>query len=413
MHEIIDPYNLHITVQIGDIALTFYLVPAILGAIFGGLGTYQIFLRQNRSPLGGLLFGAFIGFVGSFALLIPFWIVLIAPLPRRFLPLLVIIVLFVEFYIYAYTRFSSFGSMRVVCNLLRENAHLGIAAIGMTFVILSGGIDLSVGSVMAFTGVFCALMIDRKGMDPRHVFAIVLLIGTTFGAAMGIIIYYFKIPAFIVTLSGMFLARGMAYVLTTESITIRHPFYIKVSKLVYIFPDKGRFTFAAGAFLVVLVLAILLAHFTRFGRNVYAIGGNETAAMLLGVPVGPTIVGVYTLSSFLATFAGIVLSLSKRSGDSTLVVGSELDIIAAVVIGGTLLTGGVGYVVGTFIGILLPGAIRTYLTLDGSLSPWWIKIVVGILLFVFIALQKLLSTRPAIVSLRRQVREPQITPSVG
>ncbi len=327
----------------------------------------------------------------------------------RFFPLLMTFVVFIAIYAYCYYHFSSFGSMRVVCNLLRDNAHLGIAAIGMTFVIISGGIDLSVGSVIAFTGVFCALMITREGMDPRLVFAIVLGMGTIFGAVMGVFIYYLKIPAFIVTLSGMFLARGMAYVLTTESIRITHPLYIRVSKLVYIFPDKGRFTFAAGAFLAVLVLGIYIAHFTRFGRNVYAIGGNDTAALMMGVPVGRTTIMVYTLSSFLATFAGIVLSLAKRSGDSTITVGAEMDVIAAVVIGGTLLTGGVGYVIGTFIGVLLPGVIRTYLTLDGSLSPWWIKIVIGVLLFGFIAMQKLLSTRPKLFSFRRQTRPANVS----
>lgn len=311
----------------------------------------------------------------------------------RFFPLFMTFALFIALYAFAYSDFSSFGSMRVVCNLLRDNAYWGIAAIGMTFVILSGGIDLSVGSVIAFTGVFCALMIEEKQMHPLVVFALMLGIGTLFGATMGVLIYYFNIPAFIVTLSGMFLARGMSYVLTTKSIRIDHPFYEKVSDLVYIFPDKGRFTFAAGAFLVVLVLAIILAHFTRFGRNVYAIGGNPTAALLLGVPVGRTTIGVYTLSSVLATFGGIVLSLSKHSGNSTLAIGIELDAIAAVVIGGTLLTGGVGYVLGTFIGVLVPGVIQTYLILDGSLSPWWIKIVIGFLLFVFIVLQKVLTLR--------------------
>lgn len=319
----------------------------------------------------------------------------------RYIPLLATIFVFFVIYAYAYDSYSSFGTPRMVANLLRGNAYLGITAIGMTFVILSGGIDLSVGSVIAFTGVFCALMIDRNGMHPLEAFAIVLALGTAFGTTMGIIIHFFKIPPFIVTLSGMFLARGMAYVLTTDSISIRHPFYLKVSQdWVYVFPDKGRFTFAAGAFLLVLVLGILLAHFTRFGRNVYAIGGNRSAAMAMGVPVGRTIIGVYALSSVLATFSGIVLSLSKRSGDATIAVGVELDVIAAVVIGGTLLTGGSGYVLGTFFGTLLPEVIRTYLILDGSLSPWWIKIVIGILLFGFLVLQKLLSSRQGIVRLQ-------------
>jgi simple sugar transport system permease protein len=311
-------------------------------------------------------------------------------------------VVFVVLYAIAYSRFSSFASMRIVGNLLRDNAYWGIAAIGMTFVILSGGIDLSVGSVIAFTGVFCALMVGRNGWDPLVTFAVILTIGALFGATMGFLIHRFKIPAFIVTLSGLFLARGMAYVLSTDSIRIDHPFYEQISDLVYVFPDRGRFTFAAGVFLLTLIVGIFLAHFTRFGRNVYALGGNPDAALLLGVPVGRTTITLYALSSFMAAFAGIVLSLSKQSGDSTVAVGLELDVIAAVVIGGTLLTGGVGYVIGTFIAVMTLGTIQTYLTLDGSLTPWWIKIVIGVLLFTFVGLQKLLSRRQGVFRLKRQ-----------
>jgi simple sugar transport system permease protein len=311
-------------------------------------------------------------------------------------------VVFVVLYAIAYSRFSSFASMRIVGNLLRDNAYWGIAAIGMTFVILSGGIDLSVGSVIAFTGVFCALMVGRNGWDPLVTFAVILTIGALFGATMGFLIHRFKIPAFIVTLSGLFLARGMAYVLSTDSIRIDHPFYEQISELVYVFPDRGRFTFAAGVFLLTLIVGIFLAHFTRFGRNVYALGGNPDAALLLGVPVGRTTITLYALSSFMAAFAGIVLSLSKQSGDSTVAVGLELDVIAAVVIGGTLLTGGVGYVIGTFIAVMTLGTIQTYLTLDGSLTPWWIKIVIGVLLFTFVGLQKLLSRRQGVFRLKRQ-----------
>lgn len=323
----------------------------------------------------------------------------------RFIPLFMTFLVFVVLYAFAYSRFSSFGTMRIVGNLLRDNAYWGIAAVGMTLVIISGGIDLSVGSVIAFTGVFCALMIGRNGWNPIVTFVIILTIGTTFGAMMGVFIHYFKIPAFIVTLSGLFLARGMAYVLSTDSIRIDNSFYDQISDIVYIFPDRGRLTFAAGAFIVVLLLGIFLAHFTRFGRNVYALGGNPDAALLLGVPVGRTTILVYALSSFLTTFAGIVLSLSKHSGDSTIGVGLELDVIAAVVIGGTLLTGGVGYVIGTFIAVMTLGTIQTYLTLDGSLTPWWIKIVIGILLFAFVGLQKFLSSRQGIMGFKRQKAE--------
>ncbi len=329
----------------------------------------------------------------------------------RFIPLLMTLLVFAVMYLFAYSQFSSFGSMRVIGNLLRDNAYLGIAAIGMTFVIISGGIDLSVGSVIAFTGVFCALMIGRNGWDPVLTFVVMLTIGTLFGATMGYIIHHFKIPAFIVTLSGLFLARGMAYVMSTDSIRIDNPFYEQISDLVYIFPDRGRFTFAAAVFLLTLIMGIFLAHFTRFGRNVYALGGNADAALLLGVPVGRTTITVYALNSFLAVLAGIVLSLSKQSGDSTIAVGLELDVIAAVVIGGTLLTGGVGYVIGTFIAVMTLGTIQTYLTLDGSLTPWWIKIVIGVLLFAFVGLQKLLSSRQGLLGVKQRGAANQPSPA--
>jgi simple sugar transport system permease protein len=144
-------------------------------------------------------------------------------------------------------------------------------------------------------------------------------------------------------------------------------------------------------FVVVLLLGIIVAHFTRFGRNIYALGGNDQAALLLGVPIGRTTILVYTLSSFLAALAGIVYALYTKSGYPRAAIGVELDAIAAVVVGGTLLTGGVGYVAGTFIGVMIQGVIQTYITFDGTLNSWWTKIIIGALLFVFIVLQKIFS----------------------
>ena len=310
----------------------------------------------------------------------------------RIFPLFVTVAVFVVLYLIGYQRFPAFGTTRVIANFLTDKSFLGIAAVGMTFVILSGGIDLSVGSVIAFTGIFSALAIGQLGMHPLVAFGIALLIGAAFGASMGAIIHYFKIPAFIVTLAGMFLARGSAFVLNQASVPIDHPFLESVSSLYYVFPDRGRVTVVAVLFVLVLLFGIWLAHFTRFGRNIYAIGGNETAALLLGVPIGRTVIGVYTLSSVLATLAGIVYALYTRSGYPRAAIGVELDAIAAVVVGGTLLTGGVGYVAGTFIGIMIQGVIQTYVTFDGTLNSWWTKIVIGLLLLFFIALQKFLTS---------------------
>lgn len=320
----------------------------------------------------------------------------------RFLPLFATFVVLLLLYAAGWYRFEAFGTTRIIANALTDKAFIGIVAIGMTFVILSGGIDLSVGSVVAFTSVFLALIIEQHGVHPMTAFALALAIGALFGASMGVLIYYFKIPPFIATLAGMFVARGATFVLTTTSLPVRHPFYAEVASISYRFPDRGRATFVAGVFLVVLFLAIIIAHFTRFGRDVYAIGGNEDASLLLGVPVGRTVIGVYTLSGILATLGGIVYSLHTRSGYPLAATGLELDAIAAVVVGGTLLTGGVGYVIGTFFGVLMLGLIQTYINFDGSLNSWWSKIFIGILLLAAIGLQKLLSSNYDIMGFVRR-----------
>ncbi|MEP7289527.1 MAG: galactofuranose ABC transporter, permease protein YjfF [Chloroflexota bacterium] len=311
----------------------------------------------------------------------------------RFFTIGATVAVFIVLYVVSWTRFPAFGSTVILSNVLYDNAFLGITAVGMTFVILSGGIDLSVGSVIAFIGVFCALMLRDNNIHPLVVFAMALAIGTAFGATMGAMIYYLKIPAFIVTLAGLFLARGTIFLLTTQSIGVTHPFYQQVYDISIKFPDGGKLSFLAMIFLTVLVVGIFIAHYTEFGRNVYAMGGNENAALLLGVPVARTTIGVYALSGFLAALAGIVYSLYTSSGYPLATSGVELDAIAAVVIGGTLLTGGVGYVAGTLIGIMIQGVIQTYITFDGSLNSWWTRIIIGFLLFVFIGLQKILSNK--------------------
>jgi galactofuranose transport system permease protein len=285
-------------------------------------------------------------------------------------------------------QFPNIASTRVVANLLTDNAFLGIVATGMTFVIVSGGIDLSVGSVIGFTTVFVALAIERLGVPPWLAFAAILLLCAAFGAAMGGIIHVFDLPPFIVTLAGMFLARGASFLLSTESIPINATVYSTVSDFALRLPGGGRLTAIALMMLVVTVAGAALLHLTRFGANVYALGGSRVSTALMGIPVGSMTVRIYMLSSVLSGLAGIVFSFYTAAGYSLSAVGVELDTIAAVVIGGTLLTGGQGSVIGTFLGILIQGLIQTYITFDGTLSSWWTKIVTGVLLFAFIALQQ-------------------------
>ena len=306
----------------------------------------------------------------------------------KYLPLIATTVIFVVAYALCYMQFPNILSTRVIGNLLTDNAFLGIAAIGMTFVILSGGIDLSIGSVIAFTGVFLAVILRDTSIHPLPAFVLALAITTAFGALMGAIIHYLDMPAFIVTLAGMFLARGMAFVLSIDSVPIVHPFYKTLKSFYVVLPGGGRITLIGGLMLAMFLAGILLAHRTRFGTNIYALGGGAPTARLMGVPVGRTTVAIYAASGFLAGLAGIVFSLYTSAGYSLATVGVELDAIAAVVIGGTLLTGGAGFVAGTLVGVLIQGLIQTYITFDGTLSSWWTKIVIGLLLFVFILMQK-------------------------
>lgn len=304
------------------------------------------------------------------------------------LPLLVTLGTFVLAYALCGAQYPNMLSLRVIANLLTDNAFLGIVAVGMTFVILSDGIDLSVGAVIAFTGVFLAVIMRDTSIHPLAAFAIVLLITTAFGAAMGATIHYLEMPAFIVTLAGMFLARGAAYVLSTDSVPITHEFYDVLQSIYWKSEGGGRFRLIGVIMILTFIVGAVVAHRTRFGQNVYALGGGIATSRLMGVPVASTTIGIYAVSGGLAGLSGIVFSLYTSAGYSLATVGVELDAIAAVVIGGTLLSGGYGYIAGTFFGILIMGLIQTYIVFDGSLSSWWTKIVIGGLLFSFILLQK-------------------------
>jgi simple sugar transport system permease protein len=273
---------------------------------------------------------------------------------------------------------------------------IGVVAVGMTFVILSGGIDLSVGSVVALTGVLVGWAVQRHGVHPAVAIPAVLAGGALFGAAMGALIHFFRLPAFLVTLAGMFLARGLAFLISLESLALNHPWYARASEWAIPLGRLGGtrpvgLPLPAVVLLATLAVAIYLARLTSFGRNVYAVGGNEHSSLLMGLPVGRTKIAVYALSGFCAALGGVVYTVYTPSGDPRSAVALELDAIAAVVIGGTLLTGGVGSLVGTLLGVLILAIIQTAITFEGTLSSGWTRIAVGLLLFAFIALQRLVA----------------------
>jgi len=313
-------------------------------------------------------------------------------------PILATVSLFVAMATLGSVFFEGFFSLQVFLNLLIDNAFLVIVAVGMTFVVLSGGIDLSVGSVIAFTTMVSASLVEKHGWSPAVVIPLVLLMGTAFGAFMGFLIERFRLQPFIVTLAGMFLARGLCYLISIDSISMTNVFYSEVSQMRI--PVWGDASLSMGAViaLIVLLVAVFIAHCTPFGRTVYAVGGSENSALLMGLPVRATLIGVYTLSGFCSALAGVVFTFYMLSGYGLHAVGMELDAIAAVVIGGTLLTGGSGYMVGTLFGVLMLGIIQTLISFDGSLSSWWTRIVVGALLFLFCLLQRVFAARKSLHS---------------
>jgi len=312
-------------------------------------------------------------------------------LNQKNIPLLATIAVFLLIYLAGSVLYSNFFSLRVFVNLFIDNAFVGVIAIGMTFVIISGGIDLSVGSVVALAGVLAAKMMHDFGVHPILAFSICLGLGAMFGMIMGGLIHFFELPPFLVTLVGMFLARGLAFLVSLNAIPIKHPTVDAIIDFGIPLGFRAWLPATAMIFIAVTLVGIYLQHYTRFGRNTYAIGSSEQSAILMGLPVGRTKILVYTFNGLLSALAGVVYSLYTSSGYPLACVGLELDVIAAVVIGGTLLSGGSGYVAGTLIGVLILGLIQTFITFQGTLSSWWTKIVIGVLLFVFILLQRYLS----------------------
>ncbi|MDX3689475.1 galactofuranose ABC transporter, permease protein YjfF [Streptomyces europaeiscabiei] len=317
-----------------------------------------------------------------------------ALLADRRLPVLVTAALFLAMYVTGLSRYQNygFGEPQVFLNLFIDNGYLLVAAVGATFVILSGGIDLSVGSVIGFTTMFTAWLVERQGLPILLVIPMALAVGAFGGFLMGYVIQNFEIQPFIVTLAGLFLFRGLCLVISKESIAIGDA---TVSSLAQAQAQLGIGFLSVGAIvaLVVLAAAFYILHYSRFGRRVYAIGGNEQSAMLMGLPQGGTKIAVYTVSGFCSALAGLLFTLYIQSGDPLHATGMELDAIAAVVIGGTLLTGGSGYVLGTLFGVLVLGLIKSIIQFEGTLSSWWTKIATGVLLCAFILIQRAMTAR--------------------
>ena len=323
---------------------------------------------------------------------------------QRFIPLTATAMLAFVAYGVGAIFYPGMRDPQVFLNIFRNNAYLLISAIGMTFVILTGGIDLSVSGVMALTTVAAAALI-REGWNAWLVILLMLVMGMALGAVMGSFIAYMKVQPFIATLAGMWFARGMCFFISDDAIAIDDRIYRILAQTRILIPGLSDPVAQTGDFvsisvvvgMLLLAVAIYVAQYTRFGRTVYAIGGNEgrneISAQLMGLPVNTTKMLVYTFSGFCSALAGVALSIFVASGHGLYANGFELDAIAAVVIGGTMLTGGEGYVFGTLFGVLVLGITQTLIQFNGTLSSWWSKIVIAALLLMFIGVQSFLAAR--------------------
>lgn len=326
---------------------------------------------------------------------------------RRLLPLTATALLaFAAYGIGAYF-FVGMRNPQVFFNLFRNSSFLLISGIGMTLVILTGGIDLSVSGVVALTTVASAVLL-REGWNAWAVIFLMLSMGMMLGAIMGSFIVYLKVQPFIATLAGMWFARGMCFFISDDAVAIDNYVFQILGKTKILIPGLTELAVQQGnpapyisipvvvAFML-LIFVVYIAHYTRFGRTIYAIGGNEgrneQSARLMGLPVDRTKMLVYTFNGFCSALAGLSFSMFVSSGHGLYAPGFELDVIASVVIGGTMLTGGSGYVFGTLFGVLVLAVTQALIQFIGSLSSWWTKIVIGVLTLVFIGVQTILANR--------------------
>ncbi len=295
---------------------------------------------------------------------------------------------------------KGFTHLQTFLNILITNAGLICISCGLTVVMLTAGIDISVGSLVAMDCMMLAVGME-KGIGAIPMCLLVLLTGLLFGTAQGFFIGYLDIQPFIVTMAGMFFGRGMTAVICTDQVSIKeenNAMFYKWANAKIIIPFGGYIN-KKGAYMapfirvtviiaiLVLIVIFLMLRYTKFGRALYAIGGSEQSAAMMGLNVKKIKMEAYILSSFLCSIGGICYCLNTMAGSVRAALGLEMDAISSAVIGGTLLTGGVGNVIGTFFGVMINGTISSIVKSNGKLASSWPNILTAALLFLFIVIQ--------------------------
>ncbi len=256
--------------------------------------------------------------------------------------------------------------------------------------LLTGNIDLSGGSIIAFVCMFLSKLMKDTNLSVGVIVLLSLIVGAAFGLIQGYLIAYFSMQSFIVTLAGQFVARGATALLSVDTIDIERANYVSLSSLrIPLF--EGYISLGSVIAVVVLIIGTVMLHKTKTGRKLYAVGGNRQSAELMGIDSKKVIMKAYIVSGFLAALSAICYSLIMLSGYTLHGVGMEMEAISSSVIGGTMLSGGVAFLPGTLFGVLIQGTIQTLITFQGTLSAWWTKIVIAILLCLSIVIQTLLN----------------------
>ena len=304
---------------------------------------------------------------------------------------------------------GGFLKVQQVFDLLNDNAYLIIIGCALTIVMIGGGINISVGGVISLTVMACALYLNGTGLQNAGgivvAFLLALGIGLAFGAGMGFLISYLDIQPFIVTLAGMFLSRGLTTILSVNPVKVTHEPFLALVKTKIQIPFLGyvaqngnlipaKLEIGAVAALLIVIISFLILRYVKLGRNIYALGGNQQSALMLGINVRRTRFLSYVISGLLSGLAGFIFLMHKPAGNASVAMRSEMDAIAASIIGGTLLTGGVGNVIGTFFGVMILATIQKIIGLSPLNESWWQDMASGALLGVFILLQSVvLSSR--------------------
>ncbi len=298
---------------------------------------------------------------------------------------------------------GGFLKFQQIFDLLNDNAALIIISCSLTIVMIGGGINISVGGVIGLTVMSCALFLNNNGIQNGFLSILLTIllalgIGLAFGVLEGFLVSFLGIQPFIVTLAGMFLSRGLTTMLSVNPVKVTHEAFlalvkskIKIPWLGYVAqngnPIPAKLEIGAVVALCVVILVYLMLHFMRFGRNIYALGGNRQSALMLGINVRSTCFWSYVLSGLLSGLAGYVFLMHKPAGNASVAMRSEMDAIAASIIGGTLLTGGVGNVIGTLFGVMILATIQKIIALSPLNASWWQEMASGAMLGFFIILQ--------------------------